>query len=134
MEKIDIKKVIDYWKIGAKRNYETAKFLYEGKKYFDCLFFCHMTLEKILKGLVVQHTKVHAPYIHKLVDLAKLAKLELTEEQIGCLTEITEFNIAGRYDAYKFAFYKKCTRQYTEKYFNIFKELYLWLKKQYQKK
>jgi hypothetical protein len=69
-----------------------------------------------------------------LVDLAKLAKLELTKEQIEYLTEITEFNIAGRYDVYKLAFYKKCSKRYTEKYFSISKGLYLWLKKQYQKK
>ena len=128
------KRIVDYWQTGAKSNYKTAEFLYEGKRYSDSLFFCHLMLEKILKGLVVKQIKTHAPYIHQLVDLAKLAKLELTEEQIENLTEITEFNIAGRYDAYKFAFYKKCTKQYTEKYFEISKELYLWLKKQYQKK
>lgn len=133
-EKINIKKVIDYWKIGAERNYETAKFLYKGKKYSDCLFFCHLMIEKILKGLVAEQTKNHAPYLHKLVDLAKLAKLELTKDQIKYLTEITAFNIAGRYDAIKFAFYERCDKTYTEKYFNISKNLYLWLKKKYQKK
>ena len=92
-------------------------------------------LEKLLKGLVVQKTKTHAPYIHKLVDLAKIAKIELSEEQISYLTEITEFNIAGRYDAYKFDFYKRCTKAYTEKYYKISKDLYIWLNKQlYPKK
>ena len=133
-EKINIKKVVDYWKISAERNYETAKFLYKGRKYSDCLFFCHLALEKILKGLVVEQTKTHAPYIHRLVDLAKSAKIKLSEDQILYLTEITEFNIAGRYDKHKFAFYERCTKNYTEKYFNISKNLYLWLKKQYQKK
>jgi len=106
----------------------------KGKKYSDCLFFCHLTLEKILKGLVVERTKTHAPYIHKLVDLARIAKVKLNEEQLNHLSRITKFNIAGRYDAFKQTFYKKCNKEYTEKYFNISKKLYLWLKKEYRKK
>jgi len=131
---IKTKQVIEYWRNGAQRSFSTAKYLYEGKKYSDCLFFCHLTLEKILKGLVVERTKTHAPYIHKLVDLAKIAKVKLNKEQLDYLSRITEFNIVGRYDAFKYAFYKKCDKKYTEKYFNISKELYLWLKKEYQKK
>ncbi len=53
-------------------------------------------MEKILKALVVKETKTHAPYIHKLVDLAKSAKIDLSLEQIENLTTITEFNIAAR--------------------------------------
>lgn len=130
-EKINIKKVVDYWKTGAEYNYETAEFLYKGKRYSDCLFFCHLMIEKILKGLVVKRTKTHAPYIHKLVDLAKLAGLGLTKDQTEQLTEITGFNIAGRYDSAKFNFYKRCDKNYAEKYFTVSKKLYLWLKKQY---
>ncbi|MDI6883175.1 MAG: HEPN domain-containing protein [Patescibacteria group bacterium] len=134
-ENINIKKVIDYWIKGAEHNYQTAKFLYKGKRYPDCLFFCHLMIEKILKTLVVKETKTHAPYTHQLVDLAKIAKIRLTPEQIDYLTEITEFNIMARYNAYKFDFYKRCTKNYTEKYYQISKNLYLWLKKQlYQKK
>ncbi len=134
-EKINIKKVIDYWIKSARHDFETAKFLFQGKRYPECLFFCHLMIEKILKALVVKTTKTHAPYTHQLVNLAKIAKIDLTEEQIDYLTEITEFNIAARYNAYKFDFYKRCTKVYTEKYFKISKELYLWLKKQlYQKK
>ncbi|MCK4745253.1 HEPN domain-containing protein [Candidatus Parcubacteria bacterium] len=69
-QEINIKKVVDYWKTEAERNYKIAEFLYEGKKYSDCLFFCHLMLEKILKGLVVKQTKTHAPYIHELDTLA----------------------------------------------------------------
>ena len=74
------------------------------------------------------------PYIHDLEKLALLADLKLTEKQLEYLRIITTFNISGRYQDEKFNFYKKCTKQYTEKYFQIVKELNLWLKKQYLKK
>jgi len=129
--KINIKEVIDYWIKGAEYNFKTAEFLYKGKRYPDCLFFCHLMIEKILKALVVKHTKSHASYTHQLVNLAMTAKIELNQEQIEFLTEITEFNITARYDAYKFRFYKKCNKAYAEKYYKISKNLYLWLKKQF---
>ncbi|MFH1564706.1 MAG: hypothetical protein ABIC82_02540 [bacterium] len=47
---------------------------------------------------------------------------------------INAFNIAVRYDNIKEAFHKKATKKYTEEYFNISKDLFLWLKKQYLKK
>jgi len=129
-----LEKQIDYWKKSAERNWKTAQSLLKLKHYDFCLFVCHLTLEKLLKGLIVKRTNKAAPYTHYLEELAKLAKLNLIKEQIDRLKIITNFNIAGRYDDVKFAFYKKCTKEYTKKYFDISKELYLWLKKQYQKK
>lgn len=134
IEKINIKKVVDYWKISSEHNYETAKFLYKGRRYSDCLFFCHLMIEKILKGLVVKQTKIHAPYIHELDTLAIKTGLNLSKEQMCQLEIVNTFNISARYDNIKKSFYQKCTKEYTEEYFNISKKLYLWLKKQYLKK
>ncbi|MFH1838293.1 MAG: HEPN domain-containing protein [Candidatus Kuenenbacteria bacterium] len=124
---------INYWKKSAERNWKTALSLFKTKHYDACLFFCHLTIEKLLKGLVVEQTKTAAPYIHNLEKLSKFAELKLTKEQIETLKIIVNFNIAGRYDDEKFAFYKKCTKKYTEKYLKICEELYLCLKKEYQK-
>jgi len=129
-----IKKQINYWRISAERNWDTALSLFKSKRYDACLFFCHLTLEKMLKGLVVEKTGQPAPYIHRLDQLAALAELTLTADQLKNLKIISGFNIACRYDDAKFAFYKKCTKQYTEKYLKIFNELYLWLKEKYPKK
>ncbi len=130
-EIINIQKVIDYWIKSAQDDFDTANFLFRGKKYPESLFFCHLAIEKIFKALVVKATGSHAPYTHQLVNLAKITKVDLTAEQIDNLVEITEFNIASRYDAYKFDFRKRCTKEYVEKYFKISKELFLWLKNHY---
>ncbi|MFH1192263.1 MAG: HEPN domain-containing protein [bacterium] len=131
---INVEKIIEHWLETAEHNLGTAEFLLQGKRYPECLFFCHLALEKVLKALVVQERKEHAPYIHNLVALAKLAKIKLSPKQVDELTTITEFNIAGRYNEVKYNFYKKSTKAYTEKYFKITKETYLWLKKFLQKK
>ena len=97
-------------------------------------FFCHLALEKLLKGLVVRKTEKVAPYIHDLAQLSNLAELNLEEKQIKKLRIITTFNIAGRYSQEKYAFYKKCTKNYSGKYLKIVEKLFLWLEEKYQKK
>ena len=130
MEKTKLKTLLNYWINGAEKNYKTAKFLYDGKKFSDCLFFSHLTLEKILKASFVKLNKIHAPYVHELDILAKKAKVDLSDEQMKQLRIISTFNIAARYDNIKYSFYKKCTKEYTTKHFDISKKLYLCLKKQ----
>ena len=129
-----IKKQINYWRESAERNFETAKSLFRLKRYDACLFFCHLAIEKILKGLITKRSRKTPPLIHDLAKLAESTRLKLSNEQINNLRIITNFNIAGRYDNIKFNFYKQCTKPYTEKYLKISQELYLWLKEQYQKK
>ena len=126
------KKQLNFWKTSSKRNLETAEVLLESKYYDSCLFFGHLAIEKLLKGLVLIKTKQTPPYIHNLEKLAKLAEIDITEEQTDHFRTITRFNIAGRYTDIKHNLYKIATKSYTEKHFKIIKDLFLWLEKQYQ--
>lgn len=129
-----VQKQIDYWRLAGHRNFKTTQDLYKTKHYDACLFFCHLALEKLLKGLVVQQTKQPAPYIHDLAKLSKLAGLNVSPQQLKDLRMITTFNIAGRYDDVKFAFYKQCTPAFTKLYFTITQQFVVWLEQEYRKK
>ncbi|MFH1889967.1 MAG: HEPN domain-containing protein [Candidatus Kuenenbacteria bacterium] len=129
-----INQQIDYWYKSALRSWQIALVLFDSKHYDACLFFCHLAIEKLAKGLVIHQTKKEAPFIHDLNTLAQLAKIEFTKKQGDQLKIITTFNIAGRYSDAKYDFYKKCTRSYTQEYLKTSKEIFLWLKKEYQKK
>lgn len=127
-------KTIKYFKESAERNYQTAIDLFKLKRYDSCLFFCHLALGKFIKALIVAKTNKPAPYIHTLPRLAELAGLSFSEEQTKNLKIISTFNISGRYDDEKLAFYKLCNKSYTDKYLKITKKLYLWLKENYPKR
>lgn len=129
-----IQEQADYWKDTSKRDWETAQGLYKLGRYDACLFFCHLAIEKVLKGLVVEKIQEPAPYTHDLAHLAAIAQLLVTEEQKKDLRIISTFNIAGRYDNVKQEFYKKCTKEYTEKHLRISKTIHVWLEKQFPKK
>ena len=127
----DLQKQLIYWQETSDRDLKTAEGLFKLKRYDACLFFCHLSLEKFLKGLVVAEIHGPAPYIHNLKKLAKLANLDLTDEDMANLIVITDFNISGRYPEIKSGFYTKCDKTYTEKYLTITKSLHSWLKRRY---
>ncbi|MBI2436427.1 MAG: HEPN domain-containing protein [Candidatus Magasanikbacteria bacterium] len=129
-----LKNQIVYWRSSAKKDWKTAEYLFLGKYYDACLFFCHLAIEKLLKGMVVIETKDTPPFIHDLERLAKFANLEYSAEEKSRLLEITGFHIAGRYKEDKYEFYKKCTKPFTTLKLAMCKEVFLWLEKEFQKK
>ncbi|NCP17142.1 DNA-binding protein [Candidatus Kuenenbacteria bacterium CG_4_9_14_3_um_filter_39_14] len=132
MANFSVKQLVNYWHKNAQIKWETAKALKQSGKYSDCLFFCHLVLECLLKSLVCQKIKKEAPYIHNLIRLAEIAKLELSAEQKNLLKIVTTFNIRSRYHDYKFRFYKRATKDFTEKYYQECNKIRLWLLKKLQ--
>ena len=125
------KDLIEYWKRGASDDLDTAGKLIEAKKYHHALFFCQLSVEKILKGLIFRKSGKHSLPIHNLIKLSDQAGLNLNPNQHNDLKEITTWNIAARYDNIKFVFYKKATKEFAVQWYKKVKELYSWLLNQY---
>lgn len=120
-----IKELTNYWLKTAAHDFDTMQSLFKSKRYSDCLFFGHITLEKVLKALVVQATGKQADFTHDLLVLyKKLKTVRLSEPEINLLDEVNRFNIRARYPDYKLQFYKQCTAAYTEPYFKKITQLY----------
>ncbi|MEK7171594.1 MAG: HEPN domain-containing protein [Patescibacteria group bacterium] len=123
----EIKKTINYWIEGAKRDMTASEVLLKEKQFPQALFWCHLVLEKLLKACVVKHTKTQSPYVHNLVLLAEKSGLILSENQKENLAIITKFNMRGRYADESQQFNEQCTPEFTKKYFQITKDFYQWL-------
>ncbi len=126
----DEREIIKYWSATSKQDFESAEILFENKKYSHALFFCHLSIEKILKALIVRKTHVAPPLIHDLVRLAEKTDLTLSDKLKENLAEISSFNIQARYDDYKLSFYKKAKKRFAAKYITMTKEILIWLNKQ----
>jgi HEPN domain-containing protein len=123
---------IAYWKKLAEADLEVARgFLQRGYDLHYCLFFGHMSLEKLLKGLIVAATQAMPPRIHDLLLLAERAKLTLNEELTEKFDTFNSFNLETRYPDYKLAFYKRCTPEFTAEKFSQIEEAYSWLQEQF---
>lgn len=97
---IDINKQIDYWVNGAVSDIETAELLITGKKYIEGLFFCHLTIEKIFKALVVKKTKQLAPKTHNLNYLCEIAGVVVSVENTLFMSVLMKYQLEGRYPEY----------------------------------
>lgn len=55
-------------------------------------------------------------------------------QNISELDEVNDFNIRSRYPEFKFRFYKKCTKRFTEKYIDRIEQLFRYLCQHLQQK
>ena len=99
------------WIAGAKKDFEVAENLFNFKYYSHCLFFCHLSLEKILKAIIVKNTETHPPFSHDLRKLADIGNVYLDQKVKEFLDIVSAFNVAGRYSNEKFEFYKKFNKK-----------------------
>lgn len=67
------KDVVHKWVQSAQEDLEVAKELLSNKRSAYCLFFCQLSLEKLLKALIVDKTDDAPPITHDLVKLAAAA-------------------------------------------------------------
>jgi len=94
---VNIEKQIDYWKTGSEEDIEVAAELLEKNRLRYGLFFAHLAIEKILKAHVTKVTKKIPPYIHNLVRLAKIARINLDLERATFLRDFEVYHVEGRY-------------------------------------
>ena len=128
---MDIESIKNYWLAEAEEVLDVAGHLIEKGDNSYALFFGHLAVEKLLKALYVAKQKDHAPPIHNLNRLARLAGIEIDDEKKkDALVSISAFNIEARYPDIKRVFRKKCTGEYTERQLEIIKEVFQWLKEQ----
>lgn len=128
--KNNARRIVKYWLDLSNYDFITAKFMLKTKRYPYCLFMCHLSVEKLLKALMVKITGKHAPYSHNLVDLAKRTGIEFKKEEYKMLlSDLTEFNLEARYPEWQKKFYLRCSKQYTDDYFQKTKKFQKWLKK-----
>ncbi|MFA5634729.1 MAG: HEPN domain-containing protein [Anaerovoracaceae bacterium] len=55
-----------YWRILSDYDFETAKCLIAGKRWVYVSFVCHQSVERLLKGMHIYHTKKETPKTHNL--------------------------------------------------------------------
>lgn len=127
----DLRELIQYWLKGSDYDWEAARSLFRSGKHPYCLFLCHLSVEKLLKGLIVKKTQAHAPYTHNLAYLAGKLSLEFSKEQLALLEEMNDFNLEARYPDEKNEFYKKATKPFTKQYLKSAGVLREWLKKKF---
>jgi HEPN domain-containing protein len=106
----DLAQLIKYWTDGQELDWKMHKSLLKSKHFGPSLFYLHLSMEKLIKAIIVKESKDHAPFNHNLVFLLGKTKLKFSEDVIDDLVKISEFNTTARYPKDIQAFYKTATR------------------------
>lgn len=122
--------LMNYWIESAEDDFESMLVLYEKKRFTHSLFFGHLMIERLLKGLFAKQNpeQPHAPKSHNLLFLAKKCNLEMDNNKENILDHITKFNTEARYEDEKREFHRQCTKDFTTSQIEIIKEIQKWLK------
>ncbi len=115
------------WVRLAEDDLKAAGLMLEEGFYPQCVFHCHEAVEKILKGLWVEHTSQGIPpKIHDLPALAKQAGLSPSGEQTEFLGKLAEQYLPTRYGDVVVEY----PREVAENYYRQTEELLSWLRHQ----
>ena len=122
---IDVEKQIKYWVETGEDDLSVAQYLYEGEKYLQCLFFCHLSIEKVIKAHVAKSTKDIPEKTHNLRKLLLQTSLTLNEEQKEFIGILMVYQLEGRYPEH---FPQKPSSKTCYSYLNHTKEFFKWFK------
>ena len=124
MSTVNLERQIEYWKNLANSDILTAEILIEKRRFLHGLFFCHLTIEKILKAHYVKQNLSLAPKTHNLLYLVDNTKLALNDSQMQLLGILLKYQLEGRYPENEINLPAK---EVTEDYLKQTKELLEWL-------
>ncbi|OGG16088.1 hypothetical protein A3D77_02130 [Candidatus Gottesmanbacteria bacterium RIFCSPHIGHO2_02_FULL_39_11] len=116
MQSKEKEEFINAWVKSGQEDLDVAEDLFKKKRYSYSLFFCHLSLEKILKAVFIAKNDDAPPPLHDLIKLCQKCGIKLNESKVKDLTEISSFNIEARYDVMKEKLYKKATVIFTKGY------------------
>ena len=123
---MDLQKQINYWLEGSQSDIETAEILIQKNKLPEGMFFCYLSIEKILKAIFVQSTENLAPKSHNLFMLAEKAGIELNQDRETFYGILMKYQIEGRYPEHSV---REEDKGKITRYLSRTKEELEWLKK-----
>ncbi|MCU0845405.1 MAG: HEPN domain-containing protein [Spirochaetes bacterium] len=120
----------DYWTNLAIDDLDSAGIMLEKKKYLQSGFYCHQTIEKILKAYYWHNRAQEPPYTHNLMKLAEAGGLIelLTGEHKRLMDILMPLNIEARYPDNKLALLKTLTQSRSTEIHRQTTELFLWMR------
>lgn len=126
---------VTYWVEMSEYDFDTAKAMFDTKRYLYVGFMCHQAIEKMLKAYWSDVLEEPPLKIHHLSRLAAKSGLieRLSEEQLNFIDSIESLNIEARYPSYKEQLIKALSSEYCEQLLKQTNKLQLWIKGQLSK-
>jgi len=85
------------WYFQSDYDLETAFDMFKSGRYVYCIFMCHLSLEKALKGLLIKTTEEFPSKSHSLIYFVEKIGLKLSESNYEFLFILNKISVPTRY-------------------------------------
>lgn len=118
------------WYFQSDYDLETAVDMIKSGRTVYCIFMCHLSIEKALKGLFVRRTGEYPSKSHSLVYFVDKLELELNDTFYEFVFMLNKISVPTRYPDDLRKLFTAYTKERTESILNQTIEFQLWIKQQ----
>lgn len=118
------------WYFQSDYDLETAVDMLKSGRNVYCIFMCHLSLEKALKGLLIKKTGEYPSKIHSLIYFVEKLELSLEEPDYEFVFMINKISVPTRYPDDLRKLFATYTKEKTELILNQTKKFQSWIKQQ----
>jgi HEPN domain-containing protein len=127
---MDIKNAYKEWYFQSDYDLETAADMLNSGREVYCIFMCHLSLEKALKGLLLKSTGEFPAKSHSLVYFVEKLELKMSDNYFEFIFMLNKISVPTRYPENLRKLFSAYTKERTESILNKTKEVQLWIKQQ----
>jgi HEPN domain-containing protein len=127
---MDNKDKHEEWYFQSDYDLETAFDMFKTGRMVYCIFMCHLSIEKALKGLSIKKTGEFPSKSHSLIYFTEKLGLELDDSDYEFLFMLNKISVPTRYPDDLRKLFTAYTKERTESILNQTKELQSWIKQQ----
>lgn len=118
------------WYFQSDYDLETAVDMFQSGRYIYCIFMCHLSLEKALKGLLIKSTGKFPSKSHSLIFFVEKIGLKLSDSSYEFLYILNKISVPTRYPDNLRRLFTEFTKERTLSILNKTKEVQQWIKQQ----
>jgi len=123
-------KKYEEWFYQSDYDLETAVDMFKSERYIYCIFMCHLSLEKALKGLLVKQTGEYPPKSHSLIFFVEKLGLQISDSTYEFIFTLNKISVPTRYPEDLRKLFKEYTKSKTEDILHSTRETQSWIKQQ----
>lgn len=118
------------WFLQSDYDLGTAEDMFKSGRYIYCIFMCHLSLEKVLKGLLIKKTGEFPIKTHSLVYFSEKIGISANEKHYEFLYTLDKISVPTRYPESLSKLIAVFTKEKSEDILKTTKEIQQWIKLQ----
>lgn len=113
---------------SSEYDFQTAQAMLQSRRYIYVIFMCHLSLEKLLKVIILKKTRQTPPRTHDLFTLIRLSSLNIPSKFESIIAHLNGVSVPTRYPEDFENLQKSYTLKVAKLYLTQVGELIKWLR------